>query len=525
MVRARLRELPLIHILTLAMAAFWRWTILADLDHGLPYLDACVIAVLAGNAGLLWSRLRVSLGWLRAIELGMVAMLGLRLVIVEYRLVLLFSLRDDPMMAQFIVKNVVLLTAILIPSYGLYVPKNWRTAALVVGPLALLPFVTLSALYFRHPDAMGWLVRGWAGSDAPRFLWFSFDALTLLILAVASTFGARAISLLRRQISEARDLGQYRLRRRIGAGGMGEVYLAEHQLLKRPCALKLLRPESVGDPRSLARFEREVRLTAALSHPNTVEIYDYGRTDKGTYYYVMEYLPGLSLAELVERHGAMAPGRVVFLLRQVCWALREAHAAGLIHRDIKPSNIFVSRRGAIDDVAKLLDFGLVMPPARTARPHLSGEGQVVGTPLYMSPEQARGRRGARRPQRHLLTGRGRLLPADRSPPLRGRARDGGLDRACARSGRAAINAPRRDPRRSRGHRVAVPGQGRRGSVCRLRKPGTGPRRVRCAGDWDRKRAARWWRHVDRPEQRSRLSPGPDASEMGGTRAHTVQSRP
>ena len=131
-------------------------------------------------------------------------------------------------------------------------------------------------------------------------------------------------------------------------------------------------------------------MTAALSHPNTVEIYDYGRTDKGIYYYVMEYLPGKSLSELVERHGPQPPGRVVYLLRQICQALSEAHAAGLIHRDIKPSNIFVSQRGGIDDVAKLLDFGLVLPIAKPGAPQLSREDQILGTPLFMSPEQATG---------------------------------------------------------------------------------------------------------------------------------------
>jgi serine/threonine protein kinase len=169
---------------------------------------------------------------------------------------------------------------------------------------------------------------------------------------------------------------------------MGEVYLAEHQLLKPPCAVKLILSENVADPRSLARFEREVRLTAALSHPNTVEIYDYGRTDKGTYYYVMEYLPGMNLADLVERHGPLAPGRVVYLLRQTSQALLGAHGAGLIHRDIKPSNIFVSRRSGMHDVAKLLDFGLVLPTAKTGAPQLTGEGQLIGPPLFMSPEQA-----------------------------------------------------------------------------------------------------------------------------------------
>ena len=153
--------------------------------------------------------------------------------------------------------------------------------------------------------------------------------------------------------------------------------------------MKLIRPGDGAEPRTLERFEREVRLTAMLSHPNTVEVYDYGRAEDGTYYYVMEYLLGLSLAELVDRHGPLPPSRAVYLLRQVCEALRKAHAAGLIHRDIKPSNIFAARRGGMDDVAKLLDFGLVrtapMPGAA-----ISAEGQILGTPMFMSPEQARG---------------------------------------------------------------------------------------------------------------------------------------
>ena len=209
------------------------------------------------------------------------------------------------------------------------------------------------------------------------------------MLAVGSTFGARAISRLRREVAEARQLGQYRLRRQLGAGGMGEVYLAEHQLLKRPCALKLIRPGADADPKALARFEREVRLTAALSHPNTVEIYDYGRTEDGTFYYVMEYLPGLSLAELVERHGPLPPGRAVYLLRQVCGALREAHAAGLIHRDIKPSNIFAARRGGWTTwpSCSTSAWSCRSRPA-TARPER--RGPILGTPLFMSPEQATG---------------------------------------------------------------------------------------------------------------------------------------
>jgi eukaryotic-like serine/threonine-protein kinase len=495
-VRARLRELPMIHILMLVMANFWRCKILGDDDYLLRYLDFSAITILGGVLALLWSRWSASLGWLRTLELVMIGVLAMRLSIVEYRLVLRVSLHNDPMMAQFVVKNVVLLTAILIPSYGLYVPKNWRRAALVVGPLALLPFMTLLVLFLRHPDTMGWLGRGWRASETPRFLLLSFDALILLILAVASTFGARAISLLRRQIAEARQLGQYRLGRRIGVGGMGEVYLAEHQLLKRPCAIKLLRPESVADPRSLARFEREVRLTAALSHPNTIEIYDYGRTEDGTYYYVMEYLPGLSLAELVQRHGPLPPGRVVYLLRQICQALCEAHAAGLIHRDIKPSNILVSRRGGLDDVAKLLDFGLVLPLASTGAPELSGESQVLGTPLYMSPEQATGvadldgrsdiySLGA--VAYYLLTGRPPFAGVDGIQVLIAHARDPVVPPSVVRD-----NIPRDLDRVVLRCLAKAPADRFPDSRSLERALGA----CACGETWDQGRAARWWKALD-----------------------------
>jgi serine/threonine protein kinase len=182
-------------------------------------------------------------------------------------------------------------------------------------------------------------------------------------------------------------LGQYRIIKKIGAGGMGEVYKAEHVLLKRPCAIKLIRPESEADTKAIANFETEVKATAKLTHWNTVEIFDYGHTDDGTFYYVMELLPGLSLQELVDRHGPLPPGRAVYLLRQMCDALDEAHSMGLIHRDLKPANIFVSKRGRKHDVAKLLDFGLV----KEQHPHdaqRDSQSVLSGTPLYMSPEQA-----------------------------------------------------------------------------------------------------------------------------------------
>jgi serine/threonine-protein kinase len=278
---------------------------------------------------------------------------------------------------------------------------------------------------------------------------------------------------------------------------MGEVYLAEHQLLKRPCALKLIRPDSVGDPRALARFEREVRLTAALSHPNTVEIYDYGRTSDGTYYYVMEYLPGLSLAELVERLGPLPPGRAVYLLRQVCQALREAHAVGLIHRDIKPSNILAARRGGMNDVAKLLDFGLVRPAAMGLAADLSAEGHIVGTPLFMSPEQAMGDREL--DQRsdiyslgavayYLLTGRPPFNGAGGMAVMVAHARDPVVPPSLIRTGipedleRVVLRCLAKDA-------------SNRFADAESLEQALGA--CSCSGDWDHDRAARWWRNTGR----------------------------
>jgi serine/threonine-protein kinase len=215
------------------------------------------------------------------------------------------------------------------------------------------------------------------------------NLLALVVAAAIGALGVKTIGALRAEAFEARQLGQYRLKRLLGAGGMGEVFLAEHQLLKRPCAIKLIRPEKAGDPQALARFEREVQAAARLSHWNSIEIFDYGRTAEGVFYYVMEYLPGLNLHELVEQYGPLSPARAIHFLRQTCRALHEAHAMGLLHRDIKPGNIFAAQRGGVYDVAKLLDFGLVKTIAqRGPSLDLTQEGAVTGSPLYMAPEQA-----------------------------------------------------------------------------------------------------------------------------------------
>jgi serine/threonine-protein kinase len=194
---------------------------------------------------------------------------------------------------------------------------------------------------------------------------------------------------LQQQAEKAKRFGQYRLTRKLEAGGMGEVHLAEHLLLKRPSVIKMVRADRAADPALLARFEREVQMLATLTHPNTVAVFDYGHTADGRFYYVMEYLPGLDLDRLVTDHGPLPAGRVVYLVRQVCGALREAHAAGLIHRDIKPKNVMACERGCVADVAKLLDFGLVQVDVGGSD-RLTGGGAIMGTPAYMSPEQAAG---------------------------------------------------------------------------------------------------------------------------------------
>jgi serine/threonine-protein kinase len=250
----------------------------------------------------------------------------------------------------------------------------------VLLPAAFLPFGLILWLKSSNPAIDAALAAD--KMNTPVILPF--------LAVLVAVFGTYIINSIRREAFKARQLGQYVLKTKLGAGGMGEVFRAEHQLLKRPCAVKLIKPDKVGDAAVLSRFEREVQATAKLTHWNSIEIYDYGHSDDGTFYYVMELLPGLSLDDLVKFHGPLPAERAVHCLRQTCKALREAHAKGLIHRDIKPANIFAAERGGVYDVVKLLDFGLVREQSSQADDlKLTQAGTFSGSPLFMCPEQTK----------------------------------------------------------------------------------------------------------------------------------------
>jgi eukaryotic-like serine/threonine-protein kinase len=234
----------------------------------------------------------------------------------------------------------------------------------------------------------------------PPLEFFLHVVLPYLIVVVIAAVGTRLVYSLGIDLKRALDLGSYQLEERLGAGGMGEVWRARHRLLARPAAVKLIRPEvfeAAGAARQSAlrlRFEREAQTTALLQSPHTIGLFDYGVTDEGAFYYVMELLDGFDLKTLVERFGPLPVERAVHVLAQVCHSLAEAHAIGLVHRDITPANIFICRYGRDVDFVKVLDFGLVRPDVALSGsdPGPTRVDRVGGTPAFMSPEQALGHR-------------------------------------------------------------------------------------------------------------------------------------
>jgi serine/threonine-protein kinase len=263
-------------------------------------------------------------------------------------------------------------------------PLGFQVTLALVFTLAYPVAATIAASVVPEVSAF-WEAR----TDASLGQMILDQAIGVGLLAAVSIYITRTLYTMRRQLHAASRLGNYVIEGELGKGGMGKVYKAQHAMIRRPTAVKVMEGPAARSPEALARFEREVQLSATLTHPNTITIYDFGRSEEATFYYVMEYLDGVDLQRIVERYGPLPPERTTFILRQVCGSLAEAHSRGIIHRDLKPSNIFLTERGGLCDFVKVLDFGL----AKQMRSgpddvQLTQVGSVFGTPLFMAPETA-----------------------------------------------------------------------------------------------------------------------------------------
>lgn len=268
-------------------------------------------------------------------------------------------------------------TAMFLAVRAALIPSSPRRTIIITAMVGVLKILLSSVLV---PAVGGGLA--WRGANAGAFLATSIMMWTIATITCAVI--SRVIYGLRAEVREARRFGQYVLEWKIGEGAMGVVYRATHAMLRRPAAIKLLLRDRASEA-DLVRFEREVQLTSRLVHPNTISIFDYGRTAEGVFYYVMEYLDGLDLQRLVDQYGPVDPARAIRILAQISGALAEAHALGLIHRDIKPANIVLTERPDECDVVKVVDFGLVKDFGGNLVASAARDG-ITGTPLYMAPE-------------------------------------------------------------------------------------------------------------------------------------------
>jgi eukaryotic-like serine/threonine-protein kinase len=280
-------------------------------------------------------------------------------------------------------------------------PLSWITILILVyamiAPATPRKILTASLIAASMDPLAVWIahLRGLPVPSPVSTVLMFFPNYVCAVLAVVPS---HVLHRLGRQIRKARDMGSYQLVERLGQGGMGEVWRAQHRLLARNAAIKLVRPEVLGASSEAAarvmlrRFEREAQATAALSSPHTIRVFDFGITDEGTFYYVMELLTGRDLDSLVREFGPVPADRVLYLLRQVCHSLADAHARGLVHRDIKPANIYTCRMGLEYDFVKVLDFGLVKfnDNATVQQTLATAEHTTTGTPAFMAPEMILG---------------------------------------------------------------------------------------------------------------------------------------
>jgi len=268
--------------------------------------------------------------------------------------------------------------AVWILAFPLIVPNTWRKTLLATVASILM-------------DPAGLALNVLLGSPRPSLLTGTLMFLPTAVAGLVALVVSRIMYELAVAAGKGQEMGSYRLEELLGRGGMGEVWRARHRLLARAAAVKLIRIDPGTDSRELLRrFEREAQATAALRSPHTVDVYDYGTTQDGTFYYVMELLEGFDLETLVNRFGPLPPERAIHVLEQACHSLAEAHEGGLIHRDVKPANIYVCRYGIDWDFVKVLDFGLVKNPAAASASQVTVAGVIAGTPGYMSPEMGLG---------------------------------------------------------------------------------------------------------------------------------------
>ena len=283
---------------------------------------------------------------------------------------------------------------------GTFVTMTLTCVVIAIFPLIVPtpPLQTfIAALASAATGPLALTVVAWLGVLTPHLDDYLVVSVFHSISVIVAVYGSRLIYGLNRDVAEARELGSYRLEESLGKGGMGEVWRARHRLLARPAAIKLVRLDTSLNNRALStdhlmqRFEREAQVTASLTSPHTVGLFDFGLNDEGTFYYVMELLDGLDLDILVVKYGPVPAERVVHILTQVCKSLAEAHDSGLVHRDIKPANLMVCRYGHEFDFVKVLDFGLVaLGPERSVDSKLTTEDLAAGTPGFMPPELAAG---------------------------------------------------------------------------------------------------------------------------------------
>jgi len=383
---SRLRALVLLYAFIFFMAAFFTAVLFAD-DRARLFQEPVnwVPGVVSITVALLVWAFTLS----RRVPLSMVMSVGLVFEVVSSYGIAFAEyldpqrLNDHGWMGLSWVAVWTLLYTVVIPTR----PRRALVATLV----------SVSAV----PVVIGFMVATHRTTFSPDpiqfFFWIIFPYLLTTTMAYV---GARVVYALGTEVTEARELGSYRLVERLGAGGMGEVWRAQHRLLARPAAIKLIRGAGAGNigasDEAVRRFEQEAQVTARLSSPHTVQLFDFGVSGDGRFYYVMELLNGLDLETLVRRHGPLPAERVTYLLRQVCHSLAEAASYGLVHRDIKPANLFVCRYGGDCDFVKVLDFGIAKEAdhlMETGAIGLTREHGLRGTPAYIAPEQALGGSG------------------------------------------------------------------------------------------------------------------------------------